>query len=57
MEQEREELEQIPEQPETETPKYQMRPQWQIWAARIGLVLFLLLLFLYYFTMFTGGRR
>ena len=34
---------------------YQMRPKWQIWAARIALVLFILLLIAYYINISRGG--
>ena len=40
-------------QPEEE--KYVPRPRWQIWAARIGLVVFILGLILYYLNVFRGG--
>lgn len=43
--------------PAEETPRYVPRPMWQVWAARIGLVLFILLLIAYYLTMFRGGYR
>ena len=35
---------------------YVPRPMWQVWAARVGLVLFIILLIAYYMTMFRGGR-
>ena len=34
---------------------YEPRPMWQVWAARIGLVVFILGLILYYLNMFRGG--
>ena len=34
---------------------YVPRPSWQIWAARIGLVLFILLLIFYYLNIARGG--
>lgn len=37
------------------TPDYLPRPRWQVWAARVGLVLFLLLLAMYYILLFRGG--
>ena len=40
-----------------ETPRYVPRPMWQVWAARVGLVLFIILLIIYYLTMFRGGYR
>lgn len=39
-----------------EKPGYVPRPMWQVWAARVGLVLFIILLIAYYMTMFRGGR-
>ena len=50
--------EQIPEQEELqeEMPKYVPRPMWQVWLARIGLVLFIALIIMYYIHMFRGGR-
>ena len=35
---------------------YKPRPAWQVWAARIGLVLFIILLVVYYMVYFRGGR-
>ena len=35
---------------------YQPRPKWQVWLARIGLVVFILFLILYYINFFRGGR-
>ena len=40
--------------PEEQQP-YTPRPAWQVWAARIGLVLFLLVLILYYLNIMRGG--
>ena len=37
-------------------PVYTPRPKWQVWAARIGLVLFVLLVILYYINIARGGR-
>ena len=34
---------------------YVPRPKWQVWAARIGLVLFILTLIAYYLNVFRGG--
>lgn len=36
---------------------YVPRPAWQVWAARIGLVIFLFVLFVYYYTLFSGGGK
>ena len=57
---ENEHLEQDPEQiPDTEeineTPTYVPRPAWQVWGARICLVLFLLLILMYYLNIARGG--
>ena len=41
--------------PEDFEEEYIPRPRWQVWAARIGLVLFLLLLTMYYILIFRGG--
>ena len=35
---------------------YKPRPAWQVWAARIGLVLFIIVLVIYYMVYFRGGR-
>ena len=35
--------------------KYVPRPTWQVWAARIGLILFILTLIAYYLNVFRGG--
>ena len=35
---------------------YKPRPAWQVWAARIGLVLFIIILIVYYMVYFRGGR-
>ena len=43
--------------PETENQGYVPRPAWQVWGARIGLVIFFLFLVVYYLTMFLGGGR
>ena len=41
-----------------ETPQqsgYTPRPAWQVWAARIGLAVFLIFLVLYYMNILRGG--
>lgn len=41
-----------------ETPEesgYTPRPMWQVWLARIGLVLFVLLVIMYYINIARGG--
>ena len=40
---------------ETQENGYVPRPSWQVWAARIGLVVFFLFLILYYLNIFRGG--
>ena len=60
------EQEQVPEQVQTpeqeELPEqlkpegYKPRPAWQVWAARLGLVLFIVFLILYYLIYFRGGQ-
>ena len=35
--------------------RYTPRPAWQVWAARIGLVVFVIFLILYYINIFRGG--
>ena len=42
--------------PEEETIGYVPRPAWQVWAARIGLVLFIAVVAMYYINLFRGGR-
>lgn len=39
---------------EQETPGYTPRPRYQVWGARIGLVLFLIVLLCFYFALFGG---
>ena len=34
---------------------YTPRPAWQVWAARIGLAVFLAFLVMYYINIFRGG--
>ena len=53
MENQQEELQQNPQ----EQPKksYVPRPAWQVWGARVGLVVFIIFLILYYLIYFTGG--
>ena len=50
--QEQEELEQ---QLQQETPKYIPRPAWQVWGARIALVLFIALILMYMLNIARGG--
>ena len=46
--------EETAQQPENE--EYKPRPTWQIWAARIGLVLFIAYVIMYYINIMRGGR-
>ena len=57
MEEERKETIPEEESPDTqpEEPRYVPRPKWQVWAARIGLVLFILMLVFYYLNIARGG--
>ena len=41
---------------EEKKPGYQKRPLWQVWGARIVLVLFIALLIRYYVNIMRGGR-
>lgn len=47
--------EKLEQAPEEETPQYVPRPAWQVWSARIALVLFLLVILLYYLKIARGG--
>ena len=38
-----------------EKPHYVPRPVWQVWGARIALLVFILGLILYYLNLFRGG--
>ena len=40
---------------EEEKPAYIPRPAWQVWAARIGVVLIVVLVILYYISIARGG--
>ena len=47
--------EEIQENQEQEPKSYVPRPKWQIWGARVLLVVFILLLIMYYTNVFRGG--
>ena len=47
--------EEIEQALEEETPKYVPRPAWQVWGARIALVLFILMILMYYLKIARGG--
>ena len=53
MEEERIDNAGVEEQPETEV--YTERPTWQVWLARIGLVIFILFVLYQIFHIATGG--
>ena len=38
-----------------ETPKYYPRPAWQVWGARVALVLFIALIIMYMINIARGG--
>jgi hypothetical protein len=52
---ENEELTDLPAQ--EEKPKYTPRPVWQVWGARIGLVIMIISIILYYMHIASGGMR
>ena len=43
------------ESQEAQDSGYTPRPTWQVWAARIGLAVFLAFLVMYYWNVFRGG--
>ena len=45
--------EEIPQEPEKEV--YVPRPAWQVWGARIALVVFILFLIMYYINVLRGN--
>jgi len=49
MDMENEELDNLPKE------SYEQRPRWQVWLARIGLVVFIGFLLMYYVNLFRGG--
>ena len=51
MEDQREDMQKEEEIKESYVP----RPAWQVWGARIGLVIFIAFLVLYYLIYFNGG--
>ena len=56
---ENEELELTPEAQSEQAPKkgYVPRPAWQVWAARIGLVIMIISVILYYWHIASGGMQ
>ena len=47
--------EEIQEKQAQEPEGYVPRPKWQVWGARVLLVVFILLLIMYYTNVFRGG--
>ena len=41
--------------PQEEKDVYVPRPAWQVWGARVALVLFIVLLIMYYVNLMRGG--
>lgn len=57
MEEEIIQPEELAEQiPEEQTPVYEPRPTWQVWAARVGLVIMIICVILYYWHIASGGK-
>ena len=54
---EKERNEQLENQPEQIREEYVPRPKWQVWAARIGLVIVILGVILYYWHIASGGLQ
>lgn len=52
-EQEQEQMEEALQEP---TPAYVPRPAWQVWGARIALVVFIALVIMYMLNIARGGR-
>ena len=44
------------ELPEDPQEGYTPRPTWQVWLARLGLLVFLIFVALFYFGLFGGGN-
>jgi hypothetical protein len=49
-------MEELEQTPQPEQPGYIPRPRWQVWLARLGLVLFMITLIGYYLFFFRGGQ-
>ena len=54
---EEEQMHPVPDDPEPERGKevYQPRPWWQVWGARILVVVFIILVIMYYINIARGG--
>lgn len=48
-------MEELEQTQQPERSGYVPRPRWQVWLARIGLVLFIITLIAYYLFFFRGG--
>ena len=55
MEQEFKDQDMLP-QDQLQAESYKPRPGWQVWLARIGLVVFIAFLVMYYMNILRGGR-
>ena len=44
-------------QTQEEKKEYRPRPVWQVWAARVGLVIMIISVILYYIHIATGGMK
>ena len=55
MDEKVENIDTVEEASQEETPAYVPRPAWQVWLARVCLVLFVGLILLYYINMMRGG--
>jgi hypothetical protein len=55
MEENRTDMQPQLEQEQAPKEQYVPRPMWQVWAARIGLVIFIVGLILYYINLLRGG--
>ncbi len=52
---ENQEFENQEELQQEETPKYVPRPAWQVWGARVALVLFIAIIIMYMIKIARGG--
>ena len=57
MENEYMENEQVDQPLVSEEAGYKPRPAWQVWAARIGVVIMIICVALYYWHIASGGMR
>ena len=54
-EMEEERMDSMSEEVTEEQERYIPRPQWQVWGARVALVLFIVLVIMYYINIARGG--